>query len=169
LPDGLENRLAGVLQRKGKLMGKLYTWLVVAFAGGALVAGCGSSATTTSTQTAPAAATSTPAGAASTPTAAASTPAGGTTAPSSGATGKAAEPKPPALLSAAACKQAINAQSAISGSAKAKLEAVCQKAASGDTAALHKAAQEACVELVNASNVPVGAPRERALAICHTK
>jgi hypothetical protein len=142
-------------------MRKLSAWLVVALTGGAFIAGCGSSSTTTTTQTAPA-------GAASTPTAAASTPAGGTTAPSSGSTGTRVVPKPKALRSAAACKQTINAQSTISASAKSKLLAVCEKAASGDTTALHKAAQEACVELVNASHVPAGAARERALAVCKT-
>src|ERR1700694_793133 len=126
-------------------MRKLYTWLVVAFAGGALIAGCGSSSTSTSTQTAPGAETSTPAGATSTPTGAASTTAGGTTAPSSGATGKRRPPEAKALKSAAICRQTIDAQPAISASAKSKLAGMCEKAATGDTIALHKAAQEACV------------------------
>jgi hypothetical protein len=150
------------------MMRKLYTWLVVAFACGTLLAGCGSSGTVTSTQTAPGAATSTPAGATSTPAGATSTPAGGTTGPSSGSTGRRAIPQEKALKSAAACKQAINQQS-IPASTKSKLQAVCEKAASGDVIALHTAAQQACVELVNASHVPAGAARERALAVCHVK
>jgi hypothetical protein len=140
------------------MMRKLSTWLLVASAGGALVAGCGSSSTASSSSQ-------------SSPTAAASGPTAGTPIPiPSGATAAAgATPRPSALQSVASCKQSIQAQKSILPSAKAKLEAVCEKAASGDPSALHKAAQEACVEIVNAAHVPAGAYRERALAYCKVK
>jgi hypothetical protein len=69
----------------------------------------------------------------------------------------------------ASCKQSIHAQPTISASAKTKLEGLCAKVSSGDRAALHKVAQEVCVELVNASQVPAGVSKERALAVCKMK
>jgi hypothetical protein len=140
-------------------MQKLSRWLLVALAGGALLAGCGSSSSTSSTQTILTSSQGTsPATTASTP---ATTSSGSTT----GAATTTATPKTP-QQEATSCKQAVQAQKTLSPSAKAKLEAICEKGASGNAAAQHKAAQEACVELVNASHIPAGAARERALAIC---
>jgi hypothetical protein len=47
-----------------------------------------------------------------------------------------------------------------------RLEAICQKAASGDVNAERKAAEEGCRELVKASLLPAGKARDRALAAC---
>ena len=66
-----------------------------------------------------------------------------------------------------ACKQAVQAQS-VSASVKSKLEGICQKAASGNTADVKKAAQEACEEIAN-STVPAGPAREQVLASCKHK
>ncbi len=118
---------------------KLSTWLLAALAGGALVAGCGSSSTSTST-----------------------TQSGGSTATSTA-------PLTPAQAKQAAptCKQGIQKESAIPQSAKAKLEQTCEKVGSGGAeAALHQVAEEACVQLVDASHIPAGAARTRALSLC---
>jgi hypothetical protein len=136
---------------------KLSTWLLVALAGGAFVAGCGSSNNSTSSSQAtstPATTSPTPAGATSTPT-----PSGPRT-----PAGEASHPTPAQAV--ASCKQSIQAQPTISASAKSKLAGLCAKAAGGDRTALHKVAQEVCIELVNSSQIPAGASRERALAVC---
>ncbi len=166
------------------MMRKLFTWLVVASAGGLLVAGCGSSSTATkSAQTAPAAATTSPtatnapAGAATGPTTATNAPAAATSSPTAasnaptGATGKTgAQPGSKALQSVATCKQAINAQRTLPASAKLKLETVCEKFAAttspttGNAPALSNAARAACVQLF--SHLSAGSARERALAAC---
>jgi hypothetical protein len=119
---------------------KLSTWLLVALAGGALVAGCGSSSTSTST-----------------------TQSGGTN------TATTAAPLTPAQAKQAAttCKQGIQKVSGIPQSAKAKLEQTCEKVGSGGAeAALHQVAAEACEQLVKASHIPAGAARTRALSVC---
>jgi hypothetical protein len=119
---------------------KLSTWLLAALAGGALVAGCGSSSTSTST-----------------------TQSGGTSA----ATTTAPLTPEQAKKAASTCKQGIQKESAIPQSAKAKLEQTCEKVGSGGAeAALHQVAEEACVQLVNASHIPAGAARTRALSVC---
>ena len=51
-------------------------------------------------------------------------------------------------------------------SAKAKLEAICKKAAGGGQAGLQNVAREVCVELLDASHVPNGTARDKALAAC---
>ncbi len=119
---------------------KLSTWLLAALAGGALIAGCGSSSTTTTT-----------------------TQTGGSTA----ATSPAPLSPEQAKQAATTCKQGIQKESAIPQSAKAKLEQTCEKVGSGGSeAALRQVAQEACVQLVNASHIPAGAARTRALSVC---
>jgi hypothetical protein len=134
----------------------LTTWLTVALIGGAFIAGCGSSSKSTSTsQTASTAATSTPAAAPTTSTGATAT--GG-----SGATGAALQ------AAVALCKQNVQAQPTISASTKGKLEALCNKAASGNPTTLRKIGQEVCDELVNATAAP-GAAKEQALAACKNR
>jgi hypothetical protein len=122
---------------------KLSTWLVVALAGGAIFAGCGSSSKSTA----------------------------GSQATSTGSTaiGPAALTPAQAQQAVVSCKRSIRAQSTISPSAKAQLEKTCEKAATGSSASLQKVAEEVCVGLVNASHIPGGAARERALAICKVK
>ena len=122
---------------------KLSTWLVVALAGGVLLAGCGSSSKSTAGSQ--------------------------TTSTASTVTGPAALTPVQAQQAVATCKRSIQAQSGISASIKAQLAKTCEKAATGSPADLQKVAQEVCVELVNASHIPAGAARERALAICKVK
>lgn len=64
------------------------------------------------------------------------------------------------------CKHAIQQLSSISASAKARLEPSCGKAASGTQASQQQITKDVCVELVNASHIPAGAARERALTVC---
>ncbi|HYM55326.1 MAG TPA: hypothetical protein VES97_08190 [Solirubrobacteraceae bacterium] len=131
---------------------KLCTWTVLALVGGLLVAGCGSSSsTTTSSQS-----TSTPAAATSTPATTSSGTSSGVSIPNVAA-------------AVAACKQTIQSQSTLSAGAKSKLEAVCDKAAKGDTAAVKQAAREVCEEVIKTSAVPAGPAREQALAACKSK
>jgi translation initiation factor IF-2 len=122
---------------------KLSTWLIVALACGALVAGCGSGGSTSSSPT---------------------------SSSKSGATGGSPLTAAQQKEATETCKHGIQSQSKISASAKAKLEGICDKAAtSGSTAALQTVAQELCRELVKASHVPAGAARDQALEICKAK
>jgi hypothetical protein len=121
------------------MMQKPFTLLVVVLVGGALAAGCGSSSSTSSTQA------------------------------SSSQTATQPQPLSPAAAAQAraTCMQRVQAQASISASTKAKLEQICNQAATTNPAAIQKATQEACIALLNASHVPAGAARERALAVCH--
>jgi|SRR5271165_963646 len=107
---------------------KVSTWLAVAIAGGALLAGCGSSSNSS------------------------------TSTPTTSAVG---------LQDVAACKHSVQTQTTLSASAKGKLDAICDKAASGNPATEHQVAHEACVELVNASHLPAGVRTQTALALCN--
>jgi pectin methylesterase-like acyl-CoA thioesterase len=127
------------------------TWLVIALIGGALIAGCGSSSSSTTSSAASATTSSTPAATTS------STPA------LSGADAASVQ------AAVAACKQTIRAQSTLPAGSKSKLEAICEKAAKGDQTAVKKVAQEVCEEVVKNSPVPPGAARETALAACKQK
>jgi hypothetical protein len=121
--------------------------LVSALVVAAILGGCGSSSTTTST--------------ASTATAPASTGAGTSSTPAlTGAS---------AAQAIELCKKEIQAQSTLPATAKAKLEGVCDKAAKGDQAAVKKAAQEVCEEVINSSQLPAGSAKEQALAACKAK
>jgi len=125
----------------------LVTALVVA----AILGGCGSSSSTSST----ASTATTPAS-----TSTASTSSGTSGTPLTGAS---------AAQAVELCKKEIQAQSTLPASAKAKLEAVCDKAAKGDSTAVKKAAQEVCEEVVNTSPIPSGSAKEQALAACKAK
>ena len=138
------------------------SWLVGVLLCGALFAGCGSSSSSsTSTQS------STPASTASTASTTSSTPASTSTSTSTPSRIHLSGAK--LAQAVAICKQQIKAQSTLPAGAKSKLEAVCEKAAKGDTAAVRQAAKEICEEVVNSSKVPAGAAKERALAACKTK
>ena len=122
---------------------KLSTWLLLALAGGAFVAGCGSSNNSTSSSQSTTTATTTAA-----PAVTPLTPA-------------------QARKAVSACKSTVQRQSSIPKSARGTLEKTCENAASsGSAAALGKVAEEACVDLINASHLPGGVIRERALATC---
>jgi hypothetical protein len=54
----------------------------------------------------------------------------------------------------------------LGSSTKAKVEAICNKAADGDLAGARAAAKEVCEEVINSSPIPAGAIKERALAAC---
>jgi len=118
-------------------------WLAALVLPAALIAGCGSSSSSTSTS-----APSTSSSAAGTSSAI-----------------------PPANVAQAveACKKLIQNQSALPASAKAKLEGVCEKAAKGDGEAVKKAAREVCEEVIKNSPVPAGVAQEQALAACKAK
>jgi hypothetical protein len=62
------------------------------------------------------------------------------------------------------CKQGIR-QATGPPSAKAKLEALCEKAGSSNPAVVHEAARELCVDYVNGLGLS-GAAKERELALC---
>jgi len=127
---------------------RLYTWMIVAVIAAALVAGCGgSSSSSTSSQTT----------------------SGQTTGSQTSLNGT--SPLPPAAgkQAATSCKHAIQTQTKLTASEKTKLEALCDKAASGNGADLDRIAHEVCVELINVSHVPTGPLRERALALCKIK
>ncbi len=156
------------------MMRKLSTWLVIASAGGLLVAGCGSSSTATTTSTAaPAAATTGPTNATKAPATATTSPTTATKAPATATGATRAKPEPKALQGLAACKQAINAERTLPASAKLKLEAVCERfagttspttpSATGNVIPLSNA-MKACLERV--SHLPSGAARLRAVAAC---
>jgi len=134
------------------MVSRLTTWLVVALLGGVLVAGCGSSSSTSSS-------TST---SQSTTTAAATTAGGATTVP-------AVANNPSVQQAVAACKHGVQSASTLSSSAKSKIEGICDKAGSGDVTAAAEAARELCVELINASPLPAGSAKEQAIAACKTK
>lgn len=118
---------------------RLSAWLGLALSAGVLLAGCGSSSSTTSQ--------STPA---------ATTPAT-TTPSSSGAYGSAG------VAAATACKQAVHAQPTLAASTKTRLESICEKAASGKPEDVKKVEGEICEEVVK--TVPA-AVREQARASC---
>jgi hypothetical protein len=115
----------------------------------ALLAGCGSSSSSSGSSSGVGSATSSTA-----------------TAPTS-STGTSTSPiSPGGAAAVAACKQGVEKLPHLKQSTIERLEAICRKADSGDVNATRKAAVEACRELVNASPLPPGAARDRALAAC---
>lgn len=112
-----------------------------------LLAGCGSSSSSSG----------------NTPTTSGST----ATSASSSSTAATSPAKVPASAAAIAkCKQGANVLPTLPQATKSKLEAICEKAASGDRNAVRTAAREACEEIVKASPLPAGAIRDRALSKC---
>jgi len=123
-------------------------WLVVVLASGVLVAGCGSSSSTSSSSTTSSSTSSTPAATKTASTSSTNSPSG-----------------PGVAQAVAACKSGVQKASTLSASVKAKIEGICDKVGT-DPAAARAAAKEVCVEIVNASPIPSGAIKERALAGC---
>jgi hypothetical protein len=66
----------------------------------------------------------------------------------------------------ASCKHGVEQLPTLRASTRAKLVTICEKAGSGDPNATRKAAEEACREIVNASPLPAGSAKDRALAGC---
>ena len=67
----------------------------------------------------------------------------------------------------AECKSVIKRAPTLSASLKGKVEAICNKAASGNIAAARAAAQEVCDEVINSTPIPT-AEKAQALAACKT-
>jgi hypothetical protein len=125
-------------------------WLAVTLLLGALLAGCGGSASTSTGQS-----TSAPSSSSSA-TSSTSTAAPSASGPS--ATAQAVE----------TCKREIQAATTLTASSKSKLEAVCARAAAGDTTAVKKAVREVCEEAIKGSPLPAAA-KEQALAACKSR
>jgi len=126
---------------------RLCTLCVVALTGGALLAGCGGSSSSSSV--------STPASAPATPNS------------TSGAAGPAASSianNPAVQQAVAACKQSINASPVLAAGVKSRLVSVCDQAATGDPTAIRKATAQVCQEVVR-SSVP-SSGQAAALATC---
>jgi hypothetical protein len=145
------------------------TWLVVVLAG-VLIAGCGSSSTPTTKSTSPATtATATPTTTSPTTTTT-TTPASTTksTAPTSTPNIPTSIPTTAAGVAedVAVCKSIIQSEPTLAASVKAKVEGICNKAAHGNLAGARAAAKEVCVEVINASPIPSGPAKEKALAAC---
>jgi hypothetical protein len=136
---------------------QLSTWLVVALVG-VLVAGCGSSSTTSSSQStvAPASTATTSTGATTSTSAPTSTPSVPTSVPTTAAG---------VAQAVAACKSITKSDPTLSASLKVKVEGICNKAANGDLAGAKTAAKEVCAEVINASPIPAAA-KAQALAAC---
>jgi hypothetical protein len=113
---------------------------LLALAAAAVLAGCGGGGSSTSTKTSGTAATA--------PGSTASTPAG-------------------LRQQVAECHRLVHNTKSLPASSKAKLEAACDKAAQGDTAAVKQAAREVCEEVVSRATLPGGSTaRRQALAAC---
>ncbi len=132
-------------------------WLAVAIVGCAFVGDCGSSSSSTSSQSGSTAAT------------------GGTTSstpPSTGTTSSTTSTIPNPASSAAVadavaeCKSVIKEAPTLGASTKAKVEAICNKAADGNRAGARQSAKQVCVEVINASPIASGPAKEHALAAC---
>jgi hypothetical protein len=67
----------------------------------------------------------------------------------------------------AECKSVITRAPTLSASLKGKVEAICNKAASGNIAAARAAAREVCDEVINSTPIPK-AEKAQALAACKT-
>lgn len=134
----------------------------------ALLAGCGSSSSSsgssaaTGSTSAPSTSTAAPSTSATTPTGStASTPTSSTGTTSTGTT-----PTPPTSSTAVArCRRGVHSLPHLKQSTRSRLEALCGHA-NDDPEAMRKAAVEACREIVNASPLPAGPQKERALRTC---
>jgi hypothetical protein len=136
------------------MIGKRSPLFVVALLCGVLVAGCGSSSSSTTSGSTTSGSTS-------------------TSAPASTATSKSTGTTPNAATAAgvaqyvAACKSVIQHEPTLSADVKAKVEGICNKAANGDLEGARKAAKEVCIEVINASPIPAAA-KAQAVAACKT-
>ncbi|MEA2224906.1 MAG: hypothetical protein QOE67_188 [Solirubrobacteraceae bacterium] len=141
-------------------MKRLSTWLMLSLAATLLVAGCGSSASSSSKSTAASQSTSTPA--ATAPGAATGSTA--STTKSSPAITKSAIRK----FAERSCRTQIQASLALTSTEKSKVEKLCEKAGTGVEAS-RAIARQVCAEIVKRAAVP-GSPdtpaRKEALEGC---
>jgi hypothetical protein len=129
----------------------------------AVVAGCGSSSSSSSSPAASSAASSSSqAPSSSSETATSTSSAAPTSTAASGGAGLSNNPTVQAAV--AACKQRIAGAPNLSSDAKTKLTNLCDQAASGNEAAVLKAAAQVCQEIVKQS-IPQAA-QQQALASC---
>jgi hypothetical protein len=131
------------------MVSRLSSLVVVVVVGGAIVAGCGSSSSSSSTST-----PSAPASVATSTSGSASTGSGGASSSSN----------PGVAEAVAVCKATIGASTTLSADLKTKLQAICDKAASGDQTGVKQATAQVCQEIVKAS-VPQS-EQAAALAAC---
>jgi len=129
---------------------KLMLALGLALVCGLLAAGCGGGSKSSETPTAP----PPPPPTAPPPPAAAET----TSIKSATSTGGSV------AQAVALCKSSVE-HAQVDAASKADLKALCDKAASGDLAAVRKAAREICRKVVQ-RNVPAGSQRDEALQAC---
>ena len=129
---------------------KLMLAVGLALVCGLLAAGCGGGSKSSKTETAP----PPPPPTAPPPPPAAATTSVDTATSSGGSVAQAV----------ALCKSSVE-QAQVDAASKADLKALCDKAASGDLAAVRKAAREICRKVVE-RNVPAGSQRDQALQAC---
>jgi hypothetical protein len=125
-------------------MRTLFTWLLIPLAAGVLLAGCGSSSSSSTSSSTSSTATGS------------TTPTSTTDLTKSSATAAAVE----------SCRRGAKAIPTLSSSTRIKIEAICDKAASGNPAAVRTAAREVCEEIVKASPLPEGSAKQHAIAGC---
>lgn len=136
---------------------KLGLSAIVALALAVFAVGCGGSSNNSGNSTP----SSTPATTPST------TPAADTTSTSSGGSGGgAASASPQVQAAVTACKNSVDSNPQVPASVKGDLEGICEKAASGDPAAVRKATKEVCLKIVEAT-VPDSA-KDQAKAACNS-
>lgn len=124
-------------------------WLPLLMAA-ALLAGCGSSSSSSSSSGTTAGTTAATSGSTS----------------SSSTSGTGATTLPDAGAAVASCKQQVQRLPQLPTPTKERLEKICEKAGSGDKKAVREAAEEGCRAIVNASPLPSGSAKERALRAC---
>jgi ABC-type Fe3+-hydroxamate transport system substrate-binding protein len=139
--------------------------LLPALAVAVLLGGCGSSSSSSSSSGSSAATSSTGQTGSTATTPTATTGSTSKTPTPTGTTGSTSKAPAPASV-IASCKRGVQSLPHLRQSTKERLEKICEKAASSDAVAKRKAAVEACRELVNASPLPAGKQRDRALAAC---
>jgi len=127
-----------------------------------LLAGCGSSSSSSGSSSPSAATPLTP----STPSTGQAGSSSKATTPTSSTPTSTSPKLPGGAAAVASCRHGVQSLPHLKQSTREKLEEICQKAASGDVNARRKAAEEACRELVDASPLPAGEARDRALAAC---
>lgn len=91
---------------------------------------------------------------------------GGTSTSASSSSGGATPSNAQIQAAVASCKQSVQAAPTLSSKAKSDLESLCEKAASGDSAAVKDATKKVCVEIVK-DQIPAGAAQDQALASCN--